>query len=85
VTTVVPERFVDAHLTGFQRLLMTGSGHIVDRPTLLSARRRTSSEVPVILTVSQRTEPDGRLFHALLEMAPADADQTPIALNPPST
>lgn len=71
VTALVPERLVEAHLAGFQRLLMTGTGRILDRPTPLRARRRDGSETSVVLTVSQRTEPDGRLFHALLETPPA--------------
>lgn len=85
VTVVVPQRYVDAHLEGFRRLITTGEGRLLDKPTILPARRRDGTEVTVQLTLSQRTEPDGQLFHVLLEPPDAEGGQTPTALKPPST
>lgn len=70
LTALVPERYVDAHLAGFRRLLLTGRGDLLNQPTALPARRRDGSEQPVVITLSRRAEPDGLLFHALLEMPP---------------
>ena len=80
VTTLVPERHVAAHTAAFHKVLVSGRGRRLDRPVVMPARCRDGSEVRVTVTVSQHREPDGRLFHALLE-----ARQTPMALNPPST
>jgi hypothetical protein len=39
----------------------------MDQPVEMPARCRDGSERRVLMTLSQRIEPDGRIFHALLE------------------
>jgi PAS domain S-box-containing protein len=52
LTSLMPERFRDAHLAGFARLLMTGSAPLIDGPLLrVVALRRDDTEVEIDLSL----------------------------------
>jgi two-component system, sensor histidine kinase and response regulator len=50
--TIIPDRYVGAHLTGFRRFLATGEGPVLGKPVELMAQRRDGTELPVELTIS---------------------------------
>jgi PAS domain S-box-containing protein len=52
LTSLMPERFRDAHLAGFSRLLATGNGPLIDGPELrVVALRRDGAEVEIDLSL----------------------------------
>lgn len=64
--TIIPERYVGSHLTGFRRFLATGEGPVLGKPVELTAQRNDGSELPVELTISA-TQIDGAwLFSAFV-------------------
>lgn len=56
---MMPERFVDAHLTGLSTFRKTGEAPIVDQRLEVEARRKDGTEIPVELSVT-RVELDGK-------------------------
>jgi diguanylate cyclase (GGDEF)-like protein/PAS domain S-box-containing protein len=72
-TTIVPERYRDAHRAGIKRYLATGATKILDARTELSAMHREGYEFPIELTISSpraggdRADRDPPVtFHAFL-------------------
>ena len=64
---IVPEDMREAHRTGLERFLLTGSGPIIGPRTELLARHRDGSEVPVELSVTALEEEDGAWsFHGFV-------------------
>jgi PAS domain S-box-containing protein len=52
LTSLIPERFREAHLAGYARLLRTGSAPLVDGPLLrVAALRRDGTEVEIDLSL----------------------------------
>src|SRR6266545_2517604 len=66
LTTLMPERFHEAHRTGFGRFLSTGRSLILGKTLELTARNRAGHEFPVELSIASWTTAKGRFFTAIL-------------------
>jgi len=66
LTTLMPERFHEAHRTGFGRFLSTGRSLILGKTLELTAVNRAGHEFPVELSIASWTTAKGRFFTAIL-------------------
>ncbi|PYO52561.1 MAG: hypothetical protein DMD83_25680, partial [Candidatus Rokuibacteriota bacterium] len=78
LTTLMPERFHEAHRAGFGRFLSTGQSLILGETLELTAVNRAGREFPIELSIATWTTAKGRFFTAILRditarMAAAEA------------
>jgi len=66
LTALMPERFHEAHRTGFGRFLFTGRSLILGKTLELTAVNRAGHEFPVELSIASWTTAKGRFFTAIL-------------------
>src|SRR6266498_949616 len=66
LTTLMPERFHEAHRTGFGRFLSTGRPLVLGKTLELTARNRAGHEFPVELSIVSWTTAKGRFCTAIL-------------------
>src|SRR6266545_2612729 len=66
LTTLMPERFHEAHRTGFGRFLSTGRSLILGKTLELTAVNRAGHEFPIELSIASWTTAKGRFFTAIL-------------------
>ncbi len=66
LTTLMPERFHEAHRTGFGRFLSTGRSRILGETLELTAVNRAGHEFPIELSIASWTTAKGRFFTAIL-------------------
>lgn len=66
VTTIIPERYRQAHLDGVRRFLKTDERHIIDKTLELQAIRKDGTEFPVELSLSTWKSPSGVFFGAII-------------------
>jgi PAS domain S-box-containing protein len=55
VTVLMPERYIETHEKGLQRLQRTGESHVLGRTLELHGRRKDGSEFPLELSLSRWT------------------------------
>jgi len=65
-TTIIPERFRDAHRRGLDRFRKTGAGVVLNRPLELAAVHRSGREFPVEFSISHVRRDRRDYFHAFL-------------------
>jgi PAS domain S-box-containing protein len=65
-TTIIPERFRDAHAQGLRRFLATGEGPVLGKRIELVGLHRDGHEFPVELSVNVVRSPEGPTFHAFV-------------------
>ncbi|HEX8918050.1 MAG TPA: PAS domain S-box protein, partial [Chloroflexota bacterium] len=56
ITILMPERFRDAHLSGFQKYLSTRRPTVIGTPMHVAARQRDGSDVDIELTLGVMSE-----------------------------
>jgi len=66
VTTIIPERFHQAHWAGLSRYLATGESRLIGSTVTLWARRQDGSEVPVELSLSTWQVEGSQHFTAIM-------------------
>jgi PAS domain S-box-containing protein len=66
LTTIMPERYHDAHLKGLNRLVTTGKGRIVNHQVELYGLRKDGKEFPLELTLSKWETEEGMSFTAII-------------------
>ena len=66
VTTIIPERYKQAHLRGVKRFLKTGKKHIIGSTFEIEATRKDGTEFPVELSVSSWEGSFGNYFGAII-------------------
>lgn len=66
LTTIVPERFREAHEEGMARVSAGGPHRIIGRTVEVAALRSDGTEVPVELSLSTWTTDDGRFYAGIL-------------------
>ncbi|MEA3203216.1 MAG: hypothetical protein QOI63_891 [Thermoplasmata archaeon] len=69
LTLLMPERFKPAHLDGFARYARTGEAHILGKTVEVVARHKGGREVPVEISLSTWSGPEGRFFVGILRDA----------------
>jgi PAS domain S-box-containing protein len=60
--TIIPMRYRSAHAAGLARYLLTGVGHVLDRPIDIAALHRDGHEFPVELSITSVTDAGGPSF-----------------------
>ncbi len=65
-TTIIPERFRDAHRRGLDRFRKTGVGVVLNRPLELAGVHRSGREFPVEFSISHVRRDRRDYFHAFL-------------------
>jgi PAS domain S-box-containing protein len=66
LTVLMPERFRDAHLHGFDRFLRTGEARVIGKTVEMMGRRKDSSEFPVQVSLSSWKTGEGVFFTGIL-------------------
>jgi PAS domain S-box-containing protein len=66
LTLIMPERFHEGHLTGFQRVCKTGESRIIGSPLELSGLRKNKTEFPVELSLATWQTKGTRFFSGFL-------------------
>ena len=78
LTTIVPPRLREAHISGYTRYLVTGTPQLIGRPVKVPALRRDGTEVAVELLLSVFVDDSGRrsFVGSLRELAHRDETDT---------
>lgn len=78
LTTIVPQRLREAHISGYTRYLVTGTPQLIGRPVKVPALRRDGTEVAVELLLSVFVDDNGRrgFVGSLRELAHRDETDT---------
>jgi adenylate cyclase len=66
LTTIIPERFREAHLAGVRRAAAGGEPRVIGRTVELAAVRADGTEFPVELSLSTWETPHGRYFGGII-------------------
>ncbi|MEK7677340.1 MAG: PAS domain S-box protein [Verrucomicrobiota bacterium] len=66
LTTLMPERYREAHQAGMRRYLSTGKSHVLDRTVEMHGRRKDGSEFPFELSLSTWSSAKGQFFTGIL-------------------
>ena len=66
VTTIIPERYRDAHHDGVKRFLKTGEKHLLGKKMELMALRRDGTEFPIELSLSSWQSDSGVYFGGII-------------------
>lgn len=66
LTTLIPERLREAHLTGFKRFVQTRESSIIGRPVELVAMRQDGEEFPIELSLAWWEGSDGLQFAGII-------------------
>ena len=66
ITTLMPDRYRDAHRAGLARYLATGEPHVIGRTVELTGRKKDGSEFPVELSLASSREGAQELFTGIL-------------------
>jgi PAS domain S-box-containing protein len=66
LTLLMPERYRDPHLQGFERYLRTGEARVIGKTLEMAARRKNGSEFPIELALSSWKTREGTFFTAIL-------------------
>lgn len=66
LSAIIPDRYHDAHWTGFRRLADTGRSRLAGRPVEVMARHKNGREIPVELTVTPWLEGDQSFIVGIL-------------------
>ncbi len=64
---IIPTRYREAHASGLDRFLLTGTGPVIGRRIELSALHRDGSEFPIELAVTSLNDGGSHLFTAFVE------------------
>jgi diguanylate cyclase (GGDEF)-like protein/PAS domain S-box-containing protein len=63
---IVPPAYRDAHSSGFARFVQTGSGPVINRRTEITGCDRDGREIPIELSISAVSTPDGYVANAFV-------------------
>lgn len=66
VGLIIPHRYRDAHLAGLERYRRTGEGPVLGKRLELEALDRSGRELPIELSITAVTTPDGPIFSAFI-------------------
>jgi two-component system, sensor histidine kinase and response regulator len=66
LTLLMPERFQEQHLAGFQRFLATRQSRIIGKTLELVARNKAGKEFPIEISIANWETPEGSFFTAIL-------------------
>ncbi len=66
LTTLMPERYREAHEAGIRRFLETGDATVIGDTVELEGRRRDGTEFPIELTLDTWTADDDRYFSGIV-------------------
>ena len=66
LTTLMPERFRDAHSQGLRRFVETGESHVIGSTVELAGRRKNGTEFPLELALATWTTASGVSFTGIL-------------------
>jgi PAS domain S-box-containing protein len=66
LTTLMPERFRDAHRAGLARYLATKESHVIGRTIELAGLRKDGTEFPLELSLATWSTDDGSFFSGIL-------------------
>ncbi|GAC1611351.1 MAG: hypothetical protein NVS3B26_23650 [Mycobacteriales bacterium] len=75
---VIPERLREAHVAGFTRSVVTGSGALLGQPLELPALSRAGVEIPSLLTLTRHAARAGRHVY-LARLEPVQPSVIPTA------
>ena len=68
LTTIIPSRLHDAHISGYSRYLVTGEARLIGHPVRVPALRRDGSEIEIDLVLNSYRHNGGRrMFVAALQ------------------
>src|SRR5437763_15456801 len=66
LTTLMPERFRDAHRTGLARYVNTGEARVIGKTVELAGRRKDETEFPLELSLARWTQGAEAAFTAII-------------------
>jgi PAS domain S-box-containing protein len=66
LTTLMPERFRQAHQAGLARMVATGESRVIGKVVELAGLRKGGAEFPLELSLSARLTPDGLFFTGII-------------------
>lgn len=66
LTLLMPERFRNAHLEGFERFLRTGKAHVIGRTLELEGQRKDGTMFPIEISLSSWRTAEGVFFSGIL-------------------
>jgi PAS domain S-box-containing protein len=66
LTLLMPERFRNSHLEGFERFLKTGEAHVIGRTLELEGQRKDGTMFPIEISLSSWRTAEGVFFTGIL-------------------